>query len=358
MKLFKKILAATLAVLTVFSLAACHPKDEVAVTIGDYEFTSAYYMCAFIFADMEAQQKAYDLVMSGEVKDIDVTEEDYLYDVKIDGKEYETWVKDKAIDTLKTIAAYKTLCDKAGVKISAGDKAGAEELAKQEWNQYYKETLYNNGVHESTYIKYRVDDYYSELYFDHLYTKGGEKEVSAEEIKKHLNENYVLCNVIGEDLSQLEDAQKTEKKNKINDLYKELTSGKSFTEVYKAYKNITDDKKTETTDSKEPKPKDEYASFVSKENGGDHFDSIKAMQTGEIKILNGKDDSDILLVVKKDVNEDPYYLEEYDLQFRHELKDEEFADIVAKCKKGLKIDIDSYATDRFDVEDIVYPAAE
>jgi hypothetical protein len=103
--------------------------------------------------------------------------------------------------------------------------------------------------------------------------------------------------------------------------------------------NITDDKKTETTDSKEPKPKDEYASFVSKENGGDHFDSIKAMQTGEIKILNGKDDSDILLVVKKDVNEDPYYLEEYDLQFRHELKDEEFADIVAKCKKGLKMRI-------------------
>ena len=357
MNMLKKFAAITLVLLTLLSLAACHPKDEVAVTIGDYKFTSGYYMCALVFADIEAQQEASNLAMSGEAKGIDITKENYRFDVKIDGKKYETWVKDKAIDTLKTVAAYKTLCAKNKVKISKADQAGAEAIAQQEWAQYYAETLSNNGVSEKTYIQFRVDDYYSELYFGHLYEKGGVKEISEEEIKKHLNENYVLCNVIGEDLSQLQDEQKKEKKEKINGYYNDLTKGtKTFEQIYKTHNNITDDKKDTTTSTdKEEKPKDQYASFVSKANGGDHFKSIMEMKTGEIKILNGEKDSDILLVVKKDVNEDPYYLKNADIEIRHALKDEEFEKEIAKFKKSLKVDEDTYATKRFKVKKIKYP---
>lgn len=359
MKMIKKLAAVLLALLTLLSLAACHPKNEVAVTIGDYKFTSGYYMCALVFADIEAQDEAYNLAMSGEAKGIDITKEDYRFDVKIDGKKYETWVKDKAMDTLKTVAAYKTLCAKNKIKISKADKAGAEAIAQQEWNQYYATVLLENGVSEKTYTQFRVDDYYSELYFGHLYEKGGTKEVSEEEIKKYLNENYVLCNVIGEDLSQLEDKMKTEKKEKINGYYNDLVKGtKTFAEIYKTHNNIKDEQtntSSTTSTSKEEKPKDEYASFVSKANGGDHFKSIMEMKTGEIKILNGEKDSDILLVVKKDVNEDPYYIKNADLEIRHALKDEEFEKEIAKFKKTLKVDEDTYATKRFKVKKIKYP---
>lgn len=354
MSMFKKIAAACLALLTVLSLAACHPKDEVAVTVGDYEFTSAYYMCALIFADMEAQDEAYNLAMSGEAEGVDVTKEDYIYDVKIDGKEYEAWVKDEAMDTIKTIAAYKTLCAKAKIEISKEDRAGAESIAAEEWTTYYSELLTNNGVSKKTYTQFRVDDYYSELYFGHLYDKDGEKEISAEDIKTYLNENYVLCNVIGEDLSQYEDEQKTEKKEQLNGYYEELVNGtRTFEEIYKEYNSITDDE-TATTDESDTRL-DKYASFVSKENGGEHFDSIMEMQTGEIKILTGEDEADILLVVKKDVNEDPYYLENYDLTIRHALKDDELSKEIASFKKTLKVDENTYATKRFKVKKIEYP---
>jgi hypothetical protein len=60
MKIFRKLIALVLVLMMVLSFAGCHKKNEIAVTIGDVEFTSAYYMCAFVNAYMEAQQLVYN----------------------------------------------------------------------------------------------------------------------------------------------------------------------------------------------------------------------------------------------------------------------------------------------------------
>ena len=80
MKNFKKIIALALAALMLLSFAGCHKKDEVAVTIGDVEFTSAYYMCALINADSEAKSKVYENLTEEEQQSGDI---DY-YSKKID----------------------------------------------------------------------------------------------------------------------------------------------------------------------------------------------------------------------------------------------------------------------------------
>ena len=55
MKTLKKALAIVLAVVFVLSLAACHPKDEVAISAGDYKITSAMYSYFLTMADSEAK---------------------------------------------------------------------------------------------------------------------------------------------------------------------------------------------------------------------------------------------------------------------------------------------------------------
>ncbi len=107
MKNIKRILALMLMIVVVMSVAGCHPKNEIAVTIGDLEFTSAYYMCALVTADSEAKSKVNESLTEEEQNS---GEEIDYYSKKIDDKDYVKWVEDTAIEQLKKIAAYKTLC--------------------------------------------------------------------------------------------------------------------------------------------------------------------------------------------------------------------------------------------------------
>ena len=104
MKNVKRVFALALVLVMALTVAACHPKDEVAVKIGDVEFSSAYYMCDLINADSEAKSKVQE-----ELSEDESTEDVDYYSKKIDDKDFVTWVEDTAMDSLKEIAAYKTL---------------------------------------------------------------------------------------------------------------------------------------------------------------------------------------------------------------------------------------------------------
>ena len=60
MKFIKKLAAVLLAAVMVLSICGCHQKNEIAVTVGDYEYTSAYYMCALVSAYSEGQSEVYE----------------------------------------------------------------------------------------------------------------------------------------------------------------------------------------------------------------------------------------------------------------------------------------------------------
>ena len=75
MKNFKRIIALALVFLMAVSFVGCHKKNEIAVTVGDVEFTSAYYMCALINADSEAKTKVQEELSEDEQSS--TTEIDY-----------------------------------------------------------------------------------------------------------------------------------------------------------------------------------------------------------------------------------------------------------------------------------------
>ena len=355
MKNIKRIIACALVFIMALSVSACHKKDEIAVTIKDIEFTSAYYMCALINADSEAKSQ-----IQSELTEEESSSGDFdIYSKKIDGKEYETWVKDRAIEILKEKAAYQLLCKENKVELNKDEIANAEMYASYYWSSYgYSMYFEPNGVSEKTYTKYETDAYYSEAYFNHLYGKDGEKEIAAKDIEKEVYGNYIVANVIDASFTEeTTDAQKKEIKAKLDGYVTALKNGKkTFEQVYIDYNNekAEDHKHEETKDG----PKDPHAQILGSDktsNPDQHYDTIKKMKTGEIKLIKLDDDAGYRLVVKQDIKADKYYLESLDSTARHTLKDEEFNKTVEDYAKGLKPDVSDYAINQFKVKEIKEP---
>ncbi len=355
MNTLKKLSVAVLALVMILSAAACHPKDEVAVTIGEVDFTSAYYMCALINADSEAKSK----VQEDLDEDESTTDIDY-YSKKIDKKDYVEWVEDTAIDNLKQIAAYKILCKENKLEIPEEDLTNAESYASYYWTSYgYSAYFEPNGVGQNTYTQYMKDSYYASVYFEHLYGENGKKAIDAETVKTKLYDNFIIANMLQADFSDKEDTEITELKTTFNNYVNDLKSGKkTFEQVYKDY-NGTTEETTETEDtSDEPKPKDEYASILGAKDTvyeADQYDAVKAMATGEIKLIELEDDAGLVIAVKQDIKADPYYLDSLDMTVRHLIKDDEFEKDIKAYADKLELKKNNYAIKQFKVKKIKEP---
>ena len=186
-------------------------------------------------------------------------------------------------------------------------------------------------------------------------------------MKSTIYDNFIIANVLeGAITSEMKDADKTALKTKFDGYLADLKAGKkTFEEIYKTHNNIKDEeeKKEETTEDKTDEekpaePKDKYATILgAKETTyeSEHYDTVKAMATGEIKLIEKEDKSGYVLVVKQDIKADEYYLENLDSTARHMLADEEYEKTIADYVKGLKAEINKYATGQFKVKKIVEP---
>lgn len=356
MKNVKRVFALALVLVMALTVAACHPKDEVAVKIGDVEFTSAYYMCALINADSEAKSKVQE-----ELSEDESTEDVDYYSKKIDDKDFVTWVEDTAMDSLKEIAAYKTLCKENDLEISEEDAANAENYASYYWSSYgYSAYFEPNGVGESTYTQYMKDSYYASVYFEHLYGEGGEKEIAADTVKTKMYDNFVIADIIEVSFSEKEDDEITALKAQINGYAEDLKNGKkTFEEVYKDYNGTTDEAE-DTAESDEPRPKDKYASILGAEDtvyASDQYETVKAMATGEVKVIELDDDAGLVLAVKQDITADSYYLDTLDMTVRHLIADEEYEKDIKDYAAKMDCEVNNYAVKQFKVKKIVEPSA-
>ncbi len=359
MKNLKRILSVLLTLVLISSFAGCHKKGEIAVKIGDVEFTSAYYMCALLNADGEAQNLVYEALSdeekSGE-KEVDI------YSKKVEDKKYVDWVEDTALDYLKTIAAYKTLCIKNKLELDDETENELEMYTNYYW-QSYASYYEPNGVAKATYEQYMKDSYYSELYFEHLYAKDGEKEINAEDVKNKIYDNFVIANMLQASItSEMTEDEVTALKEQLDGYADKLKAGKvTFKDVYNEYNGIEEEEteEQEETDEEESKPQDEYATVVGAEGTSyesDQYETIKAMATGEIKVIEIEEQG-YMLVVKQDITADEYYLENLDIAARHLIADEEYENTIKDYAKKLDTDINKYAVKQFKVKKIVQPTS-
>ena len=372
MKNLKRMTALCLVLLMVLSFAGCHKKNEIAVTIGDVEFTSAYYMCALINADSEAKSKVQEN-LAEENKDEESTDASAQEDIdyyaeKIDDKDFVTWVEDKAMESLKEIAAYKTLCKEAKVEPKEEDIQNAEYYASMYWSSYgYGAYFEPNGVSQATYTNYMTDSYYAEAYFEHVYGKDGEKEIASETVLEKMYENFLIADVLDATFSSEDtDDTKAALKTKLEGYVTDLKEGKkTFEQVYHEHNGTSAEEEhkaeEETEESAEPKPKDEHATILGAKDTAyesDQFDTVKEMKVGDVKLIELEDGTGYKLVVKQDIKADEYYAENLDMVTRHLIADEEYEKDIADYAKKLNADVNDYAVKQFKVKKIVEPSYE
>ncbi len=344
--------------LMVTCFAGCHKKGEIAVKIGDVEFTSGYYACALVFADTEARAKVEEGLSEDELKG-----EIKYWNYKVEKTDYTKWVEDTTLDTLKELAAIKTLCAKNKVELDSETVSLAESNAEYLWDSYgYSALMEVNGVSKETFIAYMKDSYLADEYFEFLYGKGGEKEIAADQVSKQLTDNYVLVNKLDVSFSGLKDEEKTEKKNQLAGYEASIKDGsKTFEEIYLEYNNIkAEDHKHEEPADGEKAPQDQHATVLGNKDTSyesDHYETAKAMAGGEVKLITLDDDEGLVLLVKKDISADPYYIEEFDTMLRQDIVGDTFTDDLAKYGNELKCDVNTSSTKQFKVKNIEYPQA-
>lgn len=207
-----------------------------------------------------------------------------------------------------------------------------------------------------------LDSYYSSLYFEHLYGEGGEKEIAAADVNAAMLENFVIADMIEVSFSDKENTEITASKEQMNTYVTALQKGTmTFEEVYKAYNNITEDTDTSTeteTDDETSEPMDKYAQILGKEEtayASDYFETALAMKNGEVKLIELENEAGLVLLVKKDINADPYYAKNLDITVRNILKGDEYEDDIKSYAEKLDCDISNYAINNFKVKKIVYP---
>ncbi|MBQ8550687.1 MAG: hypothetical protein IJ426_05035 [Clostridia bacterium] len=379
MNILKKVAALLLVGIMVFSFAACHEKDETAVTVkyGDKTetFTSAMYLCALMNADSEASSKVQEILADKDVKNEDITDK-LFYSQKIDDKDYYTWVKDRAKELITEYAAYKFLCADAKVEPDKDDVASIESYVDYYWNYGYSALFEPNGVSYDTYKHMSMNAAYNQAYFNSLYAEGGTKAVAESEILKTMDEKFVIANVIEVSTADLKDDEKKETKEKLDGYAARLKKGTKFEVIYKEHNNIKDDatsSKVSSTASassvvsdtssdatsseaeKELTPKDAYASLLGAE-GTDYetsyFKTVKDMKVGAVQVIEDTENKLYVLVVRGDMMGDEYWTENMTPAVLQMLKGDEFDKAVAEFVKKLEVKIDKGAVKPFDVKDL------
>ena len=381
MKTLKKVLAMCLAVILVLSFAGCHQKNEVAVKAGDDTFTSAFYMCALINADMaartnidEAKAAEKESATSSATSSTTSTVTDYFAE-KIDGKDYETYVKDAALQTLRRFTYVKRMCDENKLTISDQEKNNSFTMTEYYWNYYGYASLFEaNGVSLNTYKEYTLYGLYEEKYFNFIYGEGGDKAVSETDIKNFLYSNYAIADILSASVASKTDSEKALVQTDFEKYKTRIENGESFEKIYKEYNNIKEDTTTSTTSSaassatasttsgseenKALTPKDSYAQVVGNEEtsySSKQYETIKAMKTGEVKFVKDDENGYYYLFVKGDIKADPYYLENLKSTVLNDMKFEEFDAAVEAEAAKVDLETVAFAINQFKVKKIKYP---
>ena len=225
----KKGFAIVLAAVLCLSLSGCYSennswsakKGDETLSIGSY----IYFMnSAFSLARSE---------VSTEEEVLKASIPDYLDENKtLDAK---TWIENRALNYVNSYFFLKDKFKEYGLSFSEDDQTGIDNLTDTMWG-YSKAAYEGMGISkESLNQSYSVYNVLFQRVFEAMYGEGGEKEVSAEEIKNYFLENYVHYEYFTASLTKTDDdgnsvamtdEEKEKAKKKLDDYVERINSGK------------------------------------------------------------------------------------------------------------------------------------
>lgn len=185
---FKRTAAIVAAVcVTVSSMASCSSSTDYSITANDTKINAGVYI-NYILNEMSNQM--YSMYYSGEI-----TDPAECLDKDIDGKDFKTYVKDKALESTREFAAIQAKFDELGLKLSDEDAQAVKDSVSSAWSSqgdYYE----YEGISKESLTQCNELSYKRTAIFNSMYGEGGTDEVTADELQNFVNENYIRYKII------------------------------------------------------------------------------------------------------------------------------------------------------------------
>lgn len=242
----KKIAALGCAAAMVSSLTACGEKTTWGAVIDGVQIPAGVFIYYLDTANYEAQQKlgeqtdtSADLSPEGAAAQSSETVTLPLYSSQIDGVDSKQWIYDRATELMQEYAAVEAKFDEYGLTLSDDDKQSAQVYLDQIWD-YAGDYYTSMGVSENSYKSIFLNSSKKQKLFETIYSEGGEKAVSDDEIKTYLDENYALINYIDVELKDgegnlLKSDGKAERMEMLNSYMERYNNGEDFDELNAEY---------------------------------------------------------------------------------------------------------------------------
>lgn len=242
----KKIAALGCAAAMLGSLTACGEKTTWGAVIDGVQIPAGVFIYYLDTANYEAQQKlneqtdtSADLSPEGAAAQSSETVTLPLYSSQIDGVDSKQWIYDRATELMQEYAAVEAKFDEYGLTLTDDDKQSAQVYLDQIWD-YAGDYYTSMGVSENSYKSIFLNSSKKQKLFETIYSEGGERAVSDDEIKTYLDENYALINYIDVELKDgegnlLKSDGKAERMEMLNSYIERYNNGEDFDELNAEY---------------------------------------------------------------------------------------------------------------------------
>lgn len=196
LKRWKKVIAAVLSAAMIFTCAGCTvgKNTAYALTIDGYQVKAGVYIYYSYTALTEAKNLA-----AKQNKDLDVTDEDALKKVKLDGKDFLDYVKDKTTESCINHVAIIKHFDELGLSLSDTDKSDINKYVDSNWDSN-EEMFEENGIGKDSLKEIMTSSYKSDEIFNAYYGDGGSENVTEDQVKDYYVENNARVRYIDMDL--------------------------------------------------------------------------------------------------------------------------------------------------------------
>lgn len=329
--LLKRAAAGVLALAMCVGLSGCYSENKTwAARLGDDTLPIGGYIYYLSSAYSEGAGK------------VDTSTE--VLKADIEGKTGSDWVTDKAMDYLYSYYYVNQKFDELGLTLDEADQESINNATSSMWT-YFKGEFEAMGIAESSF-KLAYSTYNTKLskLMQAMYGKGGELELSEDELRSYYTENYVYYQYFYADLSttdeegnpvDMDDDEKAEVKTYLTDQADLVSRGRIDLEAaadnYASLHNIDS-----TISDPVAYQHDNLSSVFS--------DTLESLDNGKAGVADAT--SRYYVVQKLDIEEDFQALLEDETRFSrliNELKLEEFAAYAAEQGKGLGIQLNEDA---------------
>ena len=346
MKLFKKTIAIILCVLMVMSVASCGGDTSWVAKTDKTTINSGLYMYYLLMSYSNAYYMVED------------TSKNILTQT-IDGVKGDVWIEQYAQDSVRFSIAVMEMFEEKGLELSDESKDYIKQYADYYWA--YSSSIYTeNGISYDTLSTVISIDVMTSQLFEHIYGKGGEKEITTEAMKEALVENYAKINEVGISLAAVTGDMRSEElqatlKEKANEYKTRIEAGEKIEDLIKEHYNyemgIAAEEYGTTLDDllSDVSGEVDTSFIVVSADSTNYSDNEKTeifkLETGDVTVVVEKEY--IRVIQRFDILEDDTYLEAYDYDIRVTLKGEEFTNELAEIGTALELEVNESALKKY-----------